>query len=587
MFGLYKLVWTHAQGVRARYLAAMALLAASQIIKLVVPWLAAQAIDAIQQSGSDAITHAALFIAAVFGVYIGAWALHGPGRIIERSVGLQVRRGMTDALYAKLASLPLSWHEERHSGEVHHRMGQASHALYDFAQTQFIYLQNFINIVGPLVALTLLSRTTGYVAIGGYIAVGIVIIVFDRVLMRLAERENQAERRYASTVLDFLGNVSTLLSLRLQQASRSLVGQRLAKVFEPLQRSILVTEIKWCAVDLMSHGLTWSLVIAYAWQSHSAGAGLLLGGIFMVYQYAQQAGGVIGTMASHFQNFSRIRTDVASAAPIWAAEPQATHPADVPGDWREITVRGLEFTYAKTDGERGGIHEATLAIDRGERIALVGPSGGGKSTLMRLLAGLYEPQRGAFTIDGVAHLGVRHLGEISTLVPQEAEVFEASVRDNLTFGVAHDDADLRMAARIGCFDQVVDAMPQGFETPLSERGFNLSGGQRQRLALARGLLAARHSSLVLLDEPTSALDQITEARVFQRLRELKDTTVIASVHRMSVLQYFDKVVFMVAGRIVDYGTVNELMQRQPLFCDMLVGTDTRTAEGPPPRSLAA
>ncbi|HEU4622830.1 MAG TPA: ABC transporter ATP-binding protein, partial [Burkholderiaceae bacterium] len=415
----------------------------------------------------------------------------------------------------------------------------------------------------------------------------IAIVMFDRVIMRLAAQENEAERRYAAGVLDFLGNVSTVLSLRLQQASRTMIGKRLAAVFVPLRKNILVTEAKWCAVDLMSIGLTWSLVIAYAWHAQSTGSVLLLGGVFMVYQYAQQAGGVIGAMCAHFQNFSRIRTDVASAKPIWEAAPRAIGGGDASKDWREIGIRGLEFTYARADGERGGIEEATLTIKRGERIALVGPSGGGKSTLMRLIAGLYEPQRGVYSVDGIAHVDLRHLGGIATLIPQEAEVFEATVRDNITFGMPHDTDVIRAAARISCFDAVVDAMPQGLETPLSERGFNLSGGQRQRLSLARGLLAARDSSLVLLDEPTSALDQLTEARVFTRLRELQETTVIASVHRMSLLQHFDRVVLMAAGRVVDVGTVEELMQRQALFRDMLLGAEAQEGGTPGPRPLAA
>ncbi|HEU4621377.1 MAG TPA: ABC transporter transmembrane domain-containing protein, partial [Burkholderiaceae bacterium] len=172
LFGLYRLIWTFAAGERLRYLGAMSLLAGSQIVKLGAPWLAAQAINSIQQSGGGSLGSAALLILAVFGVHIAAWSMHGPGRILERTVGLRVRAGITDALYNKLVSLPLGWHEKRHSGEVHHRMGQASHALYDFAQSQFVYLQNFVNIVGPLVALTLLSRTTGAIAVCGYIVVG-------------------------------------------------------------------------------------------------------------------------------------------------------------------------------------------------------------------------------------------------------------------------------------------------------------------------------------------------------------------------------------------------------------------------------
>jgi len=110
----------------------------------------------------------------------------------------------------------------------------------------------------------------------------------------------------------------------------------------------------------------------------------------------------------------------------------------------------------------------------------------------------------------------------------------------------------------------VAALPDGWSTPVAERGVNLSGGQRQRLALARGLLAARDSSVLLLDEPTSALDQVTEARVFGRLRDgLADSCVVASIHRLSALAYFDKVIVMADGRIVDAGPVAEVLERQP------------------------
>ena len=140
------------------------------------------------------------------------------------------------------------------------------------------------------------------------------------------------------------------------------------------------------------------------------------------------------------------------------------------------------------------------------------------------------------------------------------------------------------SARLSCFDAVVDTLPERFETPISERGFNLSGGQRQRMSLARGLLAAADSSLIMLDEPTSALDQITEARVFQRLRHgLPDACVVASVHRMSTLVHFDRIVLMADGRVVDTGTVAELQERQALFREMLgeelaeTGQDVATA----------
>ncbi len=568
----------------------MVLLGASVAVKLLIPWLAAQAINTVQVSGSTELGRAGLYVAALFLVYIAAWLMHGPGRIMERTVGLHVRAGISDALYAKLVSLPLGWHEAQHSGDVQQRCQQASRALFDFTENQFLYVQNAVNILGPLFALWLLSGAIGGVALVGYVVIAAVIMRFDRVLMRLAASENVLSRRYAAGLLDFLGNISTVLSLRLQRASRALIASRLQAVFRPVERAIILNEAKWCAVDILSAALTWTLVGVYAWltraESATAGVPVLLGGLFMIYQYAQQAGSVIGSMASNFQNFARMRTDYASADPIWAAEvPAPPHVAIAPA-WREVAAHGLDYRHVRVDDdaqrERPGVHHATLTLRRGERIALIGPSGSGKSTLLRLLAGLYRPQHGYYQIDGDTGFGLRDLSSIATLVPQETEVFEATVRDNLTFCVPHGDPAVLRAAYVSAFDSVVDALPLGLDTPISERGFNLSGGQRQRLALARGFLAAdpivaHGSSLLLLDEPTSALDQETEATIFRRLRErLPDVCVVASIHRMSVLAHFDKVILMQEGRIVDCGTTNELIERQPLM-RQLIGTSALAA----------
>lgn len=571
---LYLAIWRYAVGARGTLLLAAGLLVLSQVVKLAVPWLAAQAIDVLQQGGAAGLPRAAFFAAGVLATYAAAWTLHGPGRVLERRVAVRVRLGMADALYAKLTRAPVAWHERQHSGEVQQRVSQASGALFRFAQTQFIYLQNAVNIVGPLLALSLLSGRTGALAVAGYLAVFAVIVKFDRALMRLAELQNRAERRYAAGLLDFLGNVATVIGLRLQAGTRALLARRLEAAVAPLQRSIVLTEWKWCAVDLLSVGLTWALVASYVWRAGQGGTGaVLIGGVFMVYQYAQQAGSVVGAMASNFQDFARTRTDFASAELIWQApeRPQEVQDAIAP-DWRCLELQDLRHAHAAVDGRSAALEAPVLRLHRGERVALVGASGAGKSTLLRLLAGLYEPQAGRLQVDGVVLPALRHLAPIATLIPQEADVFEASVLENMAFGVAADPAAVEKALRLSAFDSVLAGLPDGLQTAVTERGANLSGGQRQRLCLARGVLAAQHSSLVLLDEPTSALDPVTEARVYRNLGSgLPDACIVASVHRMSLLALFDRVVLMAGGRIVDAGSVDELRERQPLFAQMLRG----------------
>ncbi|MDP9900087.1 ABC transporter ATP-binding protein [Variovorax ginsengisoli] len=579
---LYGALWHYAAGAHHQFLGATALLTSSQLLRLAMPWLAAQAINALQ-AGQLAV--AGRWIAMLSGIYVLSWAVHGPGRILERNVGMRVREALADDLYARIAAAPLAWHDGHHSGELQHRVHQASRALSDFAQNQFIYLTNVVNFIGPLVALTLLSRTSGALAIGGYLLIALIILRFDRALMRLARTENDADRRYVAALLDFLGNASTVIGLRLSAASRGLLRARMAAISVPLKRTVVLNEGKWCAVDLLGLALTWGLVVIYVWQSRTPGQAVMLGAVFMIYQYAQQAAGVVGSMAANFQFFARMHTDYGSAAPIWQAPARVdahegldAERIDHSRDWALLDVQALDWNYAARDaitigastGEavRNGLHAITLQLRRGQRIALMGPSGGGKSTLLRVLAGLYAPQGGTLAIDGTPAPWTR-LRRIATLIPQETEVFEASVRENLSFGQPVDDAALHAALRASTFDDVLQATQGNLDTPLSERGFNLSGGQRQRLCLARGVLAAQGSTLLLLDEPTSALDAATEARVMARLFEtFPQACVVASIHRLSLLHRFDTVVVMEAGRVVDAGPRQAVLARQPLFQKM-------------------
>ncbi|WP_286798599.1 ABC transporter ATP-binding protein [Pandoraea sp. 64-18] len=557
---LYRALWRHAHGVRLHLLGAAGLLSAAQLLRLTMPWLAAQAINALQQGD---MTTAGRWIVYLVGVYLVSWLLHGPGRILERNVGVRVRVRLADQLYARIATAPLAWRDGRHSGELQHRVVQSSRALSDFAQNQFGYLQSAFNFVGPLVALALLSRTSGVIAVTGYVVVALIILRFDRVLMQLARAENDAERRYAAALLDFVGNAGTVIGLRLQAASRKVLGRRMETVMAPLRRAVVVNEGKWFAVDILGMGLTWILVIVYVLQSRQPGQAVLLGTVFMIYQYAQQAATVVGAMASNFQSFARMHTDFGSAAPIWAApgEPDAIAPAVVPdAPWDTLTLRGVSWHYA--DDTRGGLHSVDLVLRRGTRVALVGPSGGGKSTLLRTLAGLYLPQHGQLLRDG-ASTPWADLRTLATLIPQEAEVFEASVEENLTFGEPADAQSVQAAVHAGAFDDVLQHLPEGLASTLNERGGNLSGGQRQRLALARGALAARGSSLLLLDEPTSALDPLAEARVLDRLYEaFPNACIVASVHRPSLLDRFDTLVVMDGGRVVDAGPRDEVLARR-------------------------
>jgi ATP-binding cassette subfamily B protein len=583
---LYGALWQHAAGARHLLLFAFVLLLASQLFKLAVPWLAGNAINLIQSGGLEAMSEAARWLAMVFAAIVASWLLHGPGRILERNAALKVRERVSALLVGRLLAAPLSWHERHHSGETTHRVQQSTSALYDFAQSQFIYLQNTVRLVGPIVALWLISPLVGAVAMVGYGLIGLLITRFDRVMMRIAVDENRAERAYSATLVDVLGNVLSVLALRRGAGVARLIGERLVAVFGPLKKSIVLNEAKWCSVDLLASALWCVLVGVYAAEAAgvfgfggaaaggvAAAAGTIaLGKVFMVYEYSQQAGGVITAIAAHFQSLARQRANYAAAEPLFTAAQTAAAPSPSAGartPWQTLALEGVRFTH-------GDARAATLALERlelvrGRRYALVGPSGGGKTTLLRLLAGLDAPTAGHLLLDGRIDTDMPgRLRALATLIPQQAEMFDGTLAENLLLGESAPSERIDAAVRAACADIVVEGLTDRLQTRVVEGGANWSGGQRQRLALARGVLAAEGASLLLLDEPTSSLDPETEARVYQRLfAHFADAALVSSVHRLHLLDRFDEVILMRAGRIEAVGRAWELAQTSALFRELL------------------
>ncbi len=566
---LYATLWSNAEGRRPLLVSFLALLLVAQVVRLAIPYYFGQAVNDLQSTGTQDVAAAGRDVLMALGAVALGWALHGPARILERFNAVAVRERFADRLTNMALALPLEWHDRNHSGDVASRLTKATMALFGFSQHQFVYLQNAVSLIGPIAAIVVLSWVTGLAAVVGYALIFLLLFHFDRLMVELIRAANVAERRWQAGLVDALGNVATIAALGLAEPLRRLVGGRFAAVSMPLRRNIVTNEAKWCAIDLLNNAIRTGLVVLYAWLSWRHGGVILLGSAVMVHQYSQQVGNVVGSMAGHWSDLVQHSADIAVADDILAepTRPRPERPA-VLADWREIRVEAMTFRHAQARNAGPSLDGVGLTLDRGRRIALVGESGAGKSTLLKVLAGLYRPGHVRFTVDQVACLGLDDLGSISTLVPQDPEIFQESLGFNLALGRAIEGEKLLDACRIAGFGEVLARLPRGFDTPLGERGLDLSGGQKQRLALARGLLAAEagHSSLLLLDEPTSALDAVTEARVTAGiLAALPGTCVIASVHRLHLLPWFHTIVLMDGGRVLDCGSLADLLARQGLF----------------------
>ncbi|HTD57492.1 MAG TPA: ATP-binding cassette domain-containing protein, partial [Solirubrobacteraceae bacterium] len=249
--------------------------------------------------------------------------------------------------------------------------------------------------------------------------------------------------------------------------------------------------------------------------------------------------------------------------------PDARELGGVRGD---VRLQDVWFTY-DSEQERWTLREISAEIPAGTRTALVGETGSGKTTLAYLVARLYEPQRGRVEIDGVdiRDMTLASLAANVGLVSQETYLFHASIRENLRFACPEaTDEQIEDAARAAQIHELIASLPDGYDTPVGERGYRFSGGEKQRMAIARTVL--RNPPVLILDEATSALDTETERAVQRALDDLsRGRTTIAIAHRLSTIRDADQILVVDAGEIVERGTHDELLELGGRYAALLSG----------------
>lgn len=452
----------------------------------------------------------------------------------------------------------------------------------EFFQIGFIYLHAFAKFSFSLAAMVYFSPLFGSVAVAIGVFTVWVIFKFDKPFIRSLHEVNEGEHAVSSNLFDGLSNIRTVITLRLEKrVSESLMDKGMA-ILPAFRRNVVLNEWKWFSAYMLVGLIYVVMLLGYAYEHYTAGQTFYLGGLVTLIGFVTQFTSVFHDVAWLYTQAVQYNTDVRSARSITEAsarwgQPLAADP--VPDNWQAINVEGLYFRYgAAGEGQPwppavrppAGLNGLSLRIRRGQRIAVVGRSGSGKSTLLAVLRGLYFPREGvALTVDGNPVADWGRLAGTVTLIPQEPEVFENTIRYNITLGLPCTRQEVERVCQLACFDEVLAQLPSGLDTNIQEKGVNLSGGQKQRLAMARGLLAARGSTIVLLDEPTSSLDHRTEVQTYENLlAALAGKTVIASLHNLQLLNHFDYVYVLHDGQIVEEGSPADLQRHQEAFSQL-------------------
>ena len=552
--------WHFGAGRRGRMVLFYCLCACANLAIIAQPWIFGQTLNVLQSGGADLFVRIWPWFVLYGSMMLVFWSFHGPARVIERNFAFYVKKKFFDQHYGAVTELPLSWHRDHHSGEIINRIQKAGTALYSFTQTQFMYLETVIRFLGAITMLAIVSPLVAGLAISGALGVMTLIRGFDKRLIMLIRGENQADHFFASGLFDFISNINTLITLRLAPLTQHELMRRMMAIFVPLSESIKLNELKWFSFMIMVVTLEAIIMLSFIHHQIAINNIVMVGTLVTVFQYFRQINDVFVRFAIYYQELIRARIDLQAVAPIIAAHValEKNHVPPMPRAWQNIMLHELHFSY--DEGERKTLSDLNVALPRGTRVALVGESGAGKSSLLAVLRGIY-PAEAQVTVDGMAG-DIAMLADCATLIPQDAELFESTIAQNITMGVHDEEARMLRAAEIAEFAPVVAMLPNSYDTDIREKGVNLSGGQKQRLALARGLFSAADSSLLLLDEPTSSVDAATELKIFQNLFvAYPQTTIVASLHRLHLLPRFDHIYVLDGGKVVEEGTFGTLLAR--------------------------
>jgi ATP-binding cassette subfamily B multidrug efflux pump len=563
-------LWAYLLRYRWRYAAGGSCLLATATLAMAVPYLLKQTIDAIGHGApSGRIATYALWI---IGVAIAQAVVRTFSRILIFNVGRDVEYELRNDLFLHLQKLPLSFYHTQHTGDLMSRL------INDVTAVRMLLgpgILNFVNTpvyyaYGIGVMLTLDPSLT----VAALLPYPLLLWVVKRYSRRLMEGTLRVQEGLAELSSHVQENLSGMHVVRAYscEARETAAFAVLNRRFK--EQSMQLARVRGQLFPVMKTAASLgTLVVLWYGGLEVINGRLSLGDLVAFIAYLNLLAWPTMAMGWMLSILQRGRAAMTRLEYIFATEPairDAPDAAPLPVVHGQIEFRAVDFAYRAVGNGHQVLDGVSFTVEPGRKLALVGRTGVGKSTIAALLPRLFDVSAGQILLDGrdIRSLPLAQLRRSIGFVPQDPFLFSTTVRDNVRFGVdAADDVAVRRAAAIAGVAADIEAFPRGYDTVVGERGITLSGGQKQRLTLARALIAA--PPILVLDDALSSVDTHTERAILSALHDaMRSCTSIIIAHRISTIQEADLIAVVDEGRVVEMGDHASLLQRDGLYADL-------------------
>ena len=570
---IFKTEWAYLGKKKKLFFFYISLFALAGIVSLLTPYVIGTIFNSIQQSitSNEELKGLMSKIVLLLVITVVFWMLHGPARVLETITGFYVKKNYVNDKIRMVLKLPVKWHKDNHSGDTIDKINRASNSLQDFSgEKTFQIVYGIISLFGSIIVLLFIDWKIALFAFVFSSITLLIISMVDKTLSKKYKKLNEYNNKLSATIFDYISNIITVVTLRLKKTVSEEIEAKQIASYDTFKSASIINELKWGFASTAIQVMIVAALIYKAYIEFNITGTILIGTLYMVYGYLNNVGETFYRFAEIYGNIVYSNSRIVGAESLDEEYRKLEYPEEgrLPKTWKEIKFKNLSFTYDR-EGKRNHLEEVSFKFKKREKIALVGESGSGKSTILSLIRGLYKIDKGEIYCDDVPlEGGINNIKEQVTLIPQEPEIFNNTFRYNITMNLPTSEEDLKKVILISQLKPVIDKLPNGLDTNVMEKGVSLSGGEKQRLALARGLLAAKKSEIVLMDEPTSSVDSLNEMKIHEQLfEEFKNKTILSSIHRLHLLDKFDYIYLFAEGKLAGHGTFDE-MKNNPLFSKM-------------------